>query len=431
MKKKIKKIFVDVTIDKLQRDKKNNPTMEEDFLDMGIGMFIHWSIDVVIGSLASHWMIGADELQRDKLYNELPNLFNPTRFNPEEWALLAKTAGMKYMVFTAKHHGGFCMYDTKTTSFNVMNTRFKNDVLKKVYTAFRKHDIKTGLYFSPLDFTWCLDNNIPLQFSTKKVIPKNNPGLMKYNETQIKEIFNNYGEISTVFFDGPPANLKDIVWNLSPNTIITRSEMPTPELELPDEVVPEPWEACYRLGNSWTYKATNEDYKSGTDIIKLVIETRSKGGNILLNVSPDTFGQIPIKQQELLQELGLFMFFCDESIYNVRPWHVNHEKGGIYYTRKKDSNTVYAFYTNAPWPYGKRKKITLKNVCATKNTIITMLGQNELALEHHPKVDCKTYFKQDANGLTIDAIRCFRPYSSRDWPNPVVFKITNATLPVD
>lgn len=423
---KIKKIFVDITIDELNRTHKNNSEKLDEFLDMGLGMFIHWSIDSTIGSLASHWMIGADKPQLDKLYNELPSLFYPTRFNPTEWALLAKTAGAKYAVFTSKHHGGFCMYDTKTTDFNVMNTAYGKDVLKKVYKAFREQQISTGLYFSPLDFTWCLKNNKELHFTTDEVIPSNNPGLMEYNEEQIREIFTNYGPISTVFFDGPPANLKDIVWEISPETIITRSEMPTPELELPDEIIDEPWETCYRLGNSWTYKATHEDYKTGTDLIKLLINTRSKGGNMLLNVSPNTYGEIPIEQKRLFDELGLFMFFCSEAIYNVRPWRVSQEENGIYYTKNKDSNTVYAFYTNEPWPYGKRKDIVLKNVILSDNSSVEMLGQNGKVLEHSPDTDPTTKYYQDDSGLHINAMRCFRPYSSRDWPNPVVFRITNA-----
>ncbi len=425
MSKNIKKIFVDITIDKLDKTNGNLPEMEENFLDMALGMFIHWSIDVTIGSLASHWMIASHEEMLDKLYKDLPDLFFPTRFNTDEWALLAKTAGMKYVVFTTKHHGGFCMYDTKTTPFNVMNTRFGKDVLSDVMASFRKFDIETGIYFSPLDFTWCKENNKHLQFMTDEVIPSNNPGLLTYNEEQIREIFTNYGPISTVFFDGPPANLKDIVWEMSKNTIITRSEMPTPELELPDEIIDEPWEACYRLGNSWTYKASNEDYKSGTDIIKLLIDTRSKGGNMLLNVSPDTFGQIPIEQQRLLQELGLFIFFCGESIYKVRPYKVAFEENGIFYTKHKDEQTVYVFDTSGPWPYAKRKEITLQNVTISENTKITMLGQNGHTLEHHPETDTTTRFYQDKEGLHINAMRCFRPYSSRDWPNPVVFKITN------
>jgi alpha-L-fucosidase len=422
---KLNRIFVDNTIDKLERSRGNKPEREEWFLDQGLGLFIHWSLDSIIGSVISHWMIGAGEEQIKKMYEELPALFNPYRFNPDDWARLAKTAGIRYSLFTTKHHSGFCMFETKSTDFNVMNTTFGRNITKEVMKSFRAAGISTGVYFSPLDFTWCLNAGKELHFMTPEVIPENNPGLMEYNEMQLREVFKICEKVDTVFFDGPPANLKKVVWEINPDAVISRSEMPTPEIRLPDEIVNEPWEACYYMGNSWNYKATNEKYRTGYELLALLIETRAKGGNLVINISPNHYGEIPHEQERLLQEIGLFMFFNEEAIYEVRPWHVACE-GKYFFTRKKNTDTVYVFCMDNPWRHGERQQHTIKSVRATEKTEIEILGQSGKVLEHHPEADTKTRFRQDAEGLHIDAMRTYRPYSSRDWPNPIVFKITNA-----
>jgi len=421
----LNRIFVDKTIDKLDKSSGNKSEREEWFLDQGLGLFIHWSLDSIIGSVISHWMIGADKEPLRKMYEDLPALFNPYRFRPEDWARLAKTAGVRYSLFTTKHHSGFCMFDTKTTDFNVMNTAFGRNVTKEVMKAFRDAGINTGIYFSPLDFTWCLNAGKELHFTTPEVIPENNPGLMEYNERQLREIFSLCDRIDTVFFDGPPANLKKVVWELNPDVVISRSEMPTPEIRLPEGIVDEPWEACYFMGTSWNYKATNEHYLTGYDLISLLIETRAKGGNLVINISPNHYGEIPHEQERLLQEIGLFMFFNDEAICEVRPWHVPSE-GNYFFTRKKNTDTVYVFCMNNPWRHGERQQHTIKSVRATEDTEVEIVGQSGKVLEHHPEADTKTRFRQDDEGLHIDAMRCYRPYSSKNWPNPVVFRITNA-----
>ena len=135
-----------ITIDR------NKPEQKEWFSDAGFGMFIHWSIDVQLGAIISHNVaVGSDDYQ-NQYFDELPKTFNPKKFDPEEWAKLAKIAGMKYMVFTAKHHNGFCMWDTKTSEFNIMNSGYGKDILEEIIGAFRKYDIAIGLYFSPDDY---------------------------------------------------------------------------------------------------------------------------------------------------------------------------------------------------------------------------------------------------------------------------------------
>ncbi len=125
------------------------------FQDLGLGMFIHWSVDSQLGSVISHSMVGASEEYLQRFIHELPAQFYPNQFNPEDWARLAKLAGMKYVVFTTKHHSGFCMFETKTTDFNCMNTPYGRDITRQIVDAFREQGIAIGFYFSPDDF-WML-----------------------------------------------------------------------------------------------------------------------------------------------------------------------------------------------------------------------------------------------------------------------------------
>lgn len=432
---KPEKVLVDVTIDPNEISTReatggkegNRAEREEWFRDLGFGMFIHWSLDVLLGSVISHWMIGADPRLVRRFIDEYPARFNPYRFRADDYAALAVQAGMKYAVFTTKHHNGFCMFDTASTTFNVMNTPLRLDVTREFAEAFRRHALASGFYFSPLDFYWCFENGRKLHFMTPDVIPQNNPGLMEHNKLQVRELLTRYGDVDMVFFDGPPAGLKELVWELSPDTLVTRGEMPTPEQNMPDEPIPGAWEACFTMGDGWSYKPTNETYKSGTELIELLIKTRAQGGNLLLNVTPDPYGCIPFEQERLLREVGLFLFFNGEAIYKVRPWHVTHE-GNIWFTKAKDEDTVYAFVLGEPWPYGYegRRSVTLRSVRATERTEIEIVGQSGEAIEHQPETHTKAEWHQDESGLHISAMLCYRPYDNRKWPNPIAIRITHA-----
>lgn len=235
-----------------------------------------------------------------------------------------------------------------------------------------------------------------------------------------------------LFLDGRPEGLKELAWELQPDILVTRGEMETPEQNLPGVPLPGPWEACFTLGTQWQFKPTNEQYKSGTRLIEMLIETRAKGGNLLLNVGPTPDGEIPFEQERLLRELALWMFINHEAIYNVRPWYVTNEDH-VWFTKAKDANTVYAFVMPSDWPYqantwprGLRRTFTLKSVRATAETKVEILGQSGRILEYRPEVDPKATWTQDENGLHISAMRAQRVYNDSTWPNPVVIKITYA-----
>ncbi len=403
----------------------NDPERVEWFRDLGLGMFIHWSFDSQLGLVISHSMVGASGDYLFRYMNELPGTFNPKKFDPDDWARLAKLAGMKYVVFAAKHHSGFCMFETETTPFNVMRTPCGRDVTRMVVEAFRRRGIAVGLYFSPDDF-WLLHNlGIIIQRGVPSVLPTNVPALMAHNKAQMRELLTRYGPIDIVFLDGQPDGLKELVWDLQPHAVVTRGEMKTPEQEIPGKPLPGPWEACFTMGTQWQFKPTNEEYKSGTKLIEMLVETRAKGGNLLLNVGPHPDGDIPFEQERLLRELGLWTFVNHEAVYNVRPWHVTNEDN-IWFTKAKDKDTVYAIVTGRPWEYGKLNTVTLKSVRATPGTEIEILGQSGTVLEYKPGINPSATWKQDERGLRITAMRAQRLYNDRKWPNPAVLRITRA-----
>lgn len=424
------KPMVDVTIEEHRKNTAggNDPAQTERFRDFGFGMFIHFSLDSLLCSVISHWMISADPKLCDRFIDEYPSRFRIDDFDPGKWAFLAQQAGARYAVLTAKHHNGFCLWDTATTDFNVTRTPFGRDLLREYFAAFREYGIEPGLYFSPIDFYY--NHRIAgkvLQFTTPDMLQENDPAFLAYNTRQVEELTRNYGPVYCMFFDAPPDSLKQLVWNNQPRCLVTRGEMETPEQVLPDVPPQGAWEGCYTIGDGWSYKPGDNADKTAGDLIRLLIKIRARGGNMLLNVTPDAHGTIPEQQVAVMQEIGLFNFFCGEAIYGVRPFRVLCEDDeSVCYSQSKDGKTVYAYVMDG-WPFGYRgrHRVTLKKLRAAPDTTVRMLGQNGLVLEHRPGIDCDTRFSQDENGLTIDARMCYRPFDNRKWNHPVVFALTN------
>jgi alpha-L-fucosidase len=400
----------------------NRPPRLEWFRDLGFGVFIHWSVDSQLGSVISHSLVGADADYRRRFFDELPRRFNPTRYRPEEWASLIRLAGARYVVFTAKHHSGFAMYDTRTTRFGIMSTPYGKDVTAELIKALRAEGLAVGLYFSPDDFHY-LDTHGKV-IAHSGVTPQEIPGLLEYDRAQLRELLTAYGPIDIVFLDGPAEGLRELVWEIQPDAVVTRGAMETPEQGIPGVPLDRPWEACITMGTSWQYKPTHETYKSGTELLELLIETRAKGGNLLLNVGPKPDGELPLEQQERLRELALWHFIFGEATEGVRPWVVTNE-GDVWFTRGKGADTVYAFVTRVGnWPMGQRRKLTLRSVKATDRTKVAILGQTGEVLEYRPDVDPRPAWRQDADGLHIEATLAQRYYDDRRWPDPVVLKLT-------
>lgn len=411
---------------------KNNPVQSEEFMDWGVGMFVHWSHDSVLGSVISHSMVGASDDYLDRYINDLPQFFNPQEYKPEEWAKLAKLAGLNYMVLTTKHHNGFCMWPTQTTDFSIANTPYKKDIVKQFVDACRKYDLKVGFYFSPEDFHFLYKQGHVIRRWGEYTQSADNPALLAYNKKQLQELLTNYGPIDMVFLDAL-ANVhldKDepiapYIHKLAPNCLVTRGEMVTPEQKIPDEPMPGPWEANFTMGSQWQFKPTNESYKSGGTLIEMLIDIRAKGGNLLINMGPEPSGKIPFEQERRFREMALWMFINQESIHKVRPCPIIKEDG-LWYTRSAaDKSTVYVFIPQGknPMKRGERHEFTLKSIAGNTNSKITVLGQNDKVVEYLGTIDATSKMEQTHEGLKISIVRAQRIYNNGRWPNPIVVKL--------
>jgi alpha-L-fucosidase len=404
----------------------NKPERLEWFRDLGFGIFVHWSHDSQIGSVISHSLVGADADFSRRFFERLPASFNPRKYHPQDWAVLARLAGAKYVVFTTKHHSGFCMYDTRTTSFSVMHTPYGKDVTAELVRALRAEGLAVGFYFSPDDFHYLHSHGKAVARPPHPgVSPQEDPGLLEYDRAQLRELLTNYGPVDMVFLDGPAEGLKQLVWELQPDALVTRGAIETPEQTIPGVPLDRPWEACITMGTQWQYKPAHESYKSGTQLIEMLIETRAKGGNLLLNVGPKPDGELPIEQEERLREIALWSFTFGEALEAVRPWVVTNE-GDVWFTKKKDADTVYAIVTQVGnWQMGDRRRFTLRSLAATERTRVRVLGQSGEVLEYRPDVDPSPRWSQDEAGLHLDVMMAQRLYNDRRWPNPVAIELTH------
>lgn len=413
-------------------ESRNSPEQLEEFIDLALGLFIHWSVDVEYGSVISHSLVGADDDYQRRYFNELPASFNPRDYDPSRWAELASTCGFKYAVLTAKHHNGFCLWPSETTDFTVEQSRYGKDIVGPYTEAFRDEGLKVGLYFSPEDF-WMLHQQghpIAREPAYGYTQPSQNAELREHNQKQMRELLQLYGPVDVWFFDSkePPATLKKLVWDINPDSIVTRGALATPEQALEGAAIDQPWEACFTLGDQWQYRGANEQYKSGSEVIQLLIESRAKGGNLLLNVGPTPSGILPDEQEAILRELGLWLFVNQEAIYRVRPWKIQQE-GDVWFTRAKDDSAVYAFLTNQqPWPLGERREFTLTNVELTENSEVSVLGHGGQVLEYEPTADPAVRAVRQDDGVVLSVMRAQRMYNDRKWSHPIVVRITHPKL---
>jgi len=405
---------------------KNKPEREEWLRNTNDGMFIHFSVDAQLGVVISHSLVGASDDYTDRFFKELPQTFDPSKFDPYEIAILAKLAGMKYIMFTTKHHSGFCMWDTKTTAFNIMNTPYHKDLLKEFVDATRKAGLQVGFYFSPEDFHFLYTHRLPISRDSVTMNDATKKEFDEFTRKQCEELMTNYGKIDLLFIDGEPKEIvKETCWKLQPDILITRGALKTPEQMLPGVTITEPWLSCITMGTAWQYQPTNDRYKSGTKLIELLIEARSKGGSLLLNIGPKANGAIAEEQENKLREMAAWYFINKEAVDNVRPWIITNENN-IWYTASVDKKNVYAIITDAAsWNEGDRKNFVLHSVKSTSSTSISVLGQNSKIQEYKPGKDVSCKFIQTNTGLIVTVVKAQRIYDDHKWPNPVVIKIEN------
>jgi alpha-L-fucosidase len=409
----------------------NKPKREKWFTDLGFGMFIHWSMDVQLGMVISHSMVGASDDYLHRYVHELPKTFNPVNFDAGEWVSAAKRAGMKYIVFTTKHHNGYCMFDTETTDFSIMHSAYGKDVTRMLVDACREAGIAVGFYYSPDDFYFLYKQGTLISRVREKAVASGNPELNAYAKEQIRELMTQYGKIDIVFLDGmeqfAKTELAKLCWDLNPDVVVTRGAIETPEQNTPDSPIPSPWEACYTLGDQWQYRPTNENYKTAKEVILELIDIKAKGGNFLLNFGPDALGNFPPDQLGILNEISLWMFINQEAFENTVPHHVIKEEN-MWFLTSRDGRTAYVFLNEDNWRLGERKTYEIEAFSPTEKSQVSVLGHNGIVLEYQPETDPAPEITATQNGMRVSLTRSQRIYNDRRWNNPVVLKITELDM---
>jgi alpha-L-fucosidase len=379
----------------------NDPQKTEIFRDAGLGLFIHWGINSQVGTEISWPLFNASDDYIEKYY-ALAKTFNPVKFDPAEWARLAKLAGMEYVVFTAKHHDGFCMFDTAYSDFKVTNGSYGRDIALMIAEAFRKEGILAGFYYSPGDFRYQYVTGLRLphlyepDFAAAAPFGPLKKSFVDYERGQVEELLTRYGEIFQLWFDGKCEPLKEKAWQVKRDVFIGRGEIPTPEQAIPGKADDRAWESCLTTSVQWSYKPM-PDIRTPREVIENLVHIRARGGNMLLNIGPRPDGRIAGPDEELLRELGLWMMLYGEGVRGVRPWTVTNE-GDVWLTNRRSDGSVYAFVDldyglTAPGAHAG-KSFALKSVKASQETKVTLLSQAG---------ECE--WKEDEQGLHITVFR--------------------------
>ncbi len=361
----------------------NDPEKTELFRDAGLGLFIHWGPNSQMGTEIS-WPLNNASDDYIKKYYSLAETFNPVLFDAAEWARLAKLAGMEYVVFTSKHHDGFCMFDTAYSDFKITSTPYGRDIVAQIADAFRKEGLLVSFYYSPGDFRYQYETGRRAQFLMAPDFESEVPfgplkkGFVDYERGHVEELLTKYGEVFMLWFDGQCEPLKKHAWRVRQDIFIGRGEIPTPEQEIPGQPDDRAWESCMTTSWQWSYQP-NPDIRTAREVIENLIHIRARGGNLLLNVGPRPDGRIATPDEDLLREIGLWMMLYGEAIKGVRPWTVTNE-GDVWLTSRRSEDTVYAL---ANLEYGLPGikasagcRFTLRSVRTTPETRISMLSQN-------------------------------------------------------
>lgn len=406
--------------------------------DIKFGLLMHWGTYSQWGIVESWSLCPEDEgwcerrgpyaanwYEYKKAYENLQTTFNPTRFNPERWADAAKNAGMKYVVFTTKHHDGFCMFDSKQTDYKITSTKSpfssnpRSNVTKEIFNAFRNQNFMVGAYFSKPDWNtptyW--DPYFPPKDRNVTYSPKRYPDRWQkfkdFTYNQIEELMTGYGKVDILWLDGGwvrPASTIDttISWqktipydqdiDMDRIARMGRSHQPgllvvdrtvtgefenyvTPEQSIPDQYMPIPWESCMTMGDSWSY-IPKENFKSTRKLIHTLVDIVAKNGNLLLNIAPGPDGEWHEEAYTRLQEIGKWMNINSESIYGTKPV-APYRKGQWAFTGKGSSTYVtYLPKEGESLP----ATLTLTDITAAPNTGITLLGYNKpLKVQRKPE----------------------------------------------
>ena len=335
---------------------KENLEAREWFQDARFGLFIHWGVYSVLGD--GEWVMNNQNISI-KEYEKLSTFFNPVYFDAEEWVLMAKNAGMKYITITSRHHDGFSMFDSKASDYNIVDrTPYGKDVLKMLAEACRKHDMKLFFYYSQLD--WYRDDYFP-RGRTGTGIEGRGEGnwddYIDFMKAQLTELLTNYGEIGGIWFDGEWDQIKwdgkrfgtkimdfkldevyKLIHDLQPQALIGSNHhlAPNPgedfqmfEKDLPgrstksfatkaEDIGNLPLEVCETINGSWGFNLKDRKHKSKKDLVQYLVKAAGYDSNLLLNVGPMPNGRIQKEHIKSLKEVGEWVNDYGKTIYGTR-----------------------------------------------------------------------------------------------------------------
>jgi alpha-L-fucosidase len=334
------------------------------------GMFIHWGLYAIpAGVWKGRQIPGIGEwiMYRARIpvaeYEQLARQFNPVKFDAAEWVSLARRAGQKYLVITAKHHDGFCMFKTALTSYNIVDaTPFGRDPMKELAAECQKQGIRFGFYYSQTqDWHHPDGDGNDWDYDPAK---KDFAGYIEnYVKPQVRELLTNYGPIAIIWFDTPrritfeqSRSLVELVHQLQPDCLVNGrignglgDYAEARDNRIPDSLVDMDWEVPATINDTWGYKSYDQNWKPVEELIHKLVDIVSKGGNYLLNVGPTAEGIIPQPSVERLLAIGDWLRVNGESVYNTRPGPLQ----GLEWCRTTvsaiDPNTVYVHIFD--WPH--------------------------------------------------------------------------------
>ncbi len=356
------------------------------FQDQKLALMMHWGAYSQLGLVESwalndadaewsrngvDWDVDGETFKRQ--YRNLNKTFNPVRFQPEKWAELAKEGGFRYLVFTTKHHDGFCMYDSQYSDYKVtapdcpFHTHPKADICANLFEAFRRQGLGIAAYFSKADWHvpsyWAQDTpRGSFMWRGPAYDPATNPErweeFVQFTHNQVMELVSNYGKIDVLWFDagwvcrqsGQDIRIEELMekaravqpWVLSADRTCGGicENYVTPEQCVPEKPLGIPWESCVTMGTSFSY-AYDDNYKSVRQLVHLLLDIVSKGGNLALNVGPQPDGRLSRNAIDRIKGLGAWLKLYGEGVYGTRvcaPYRV----GQCAFTQK--AGRVYAFY---------------------------------------------------------------------------------------
>ncbi len=437
----------------------------EQWKDLKFGLLMHWGTYSQWGIVES-WSICPEDLswatggQKPgvannyadyvKKYTELKKTFNPKKFDPKKWADAAKDAGMKYLVFTTKHHDGFCMFDSKYTDYKITDkdcafaTNPSANITKELFNAFRNDGMWIGAYFSKpdwhSDYYWWdkfppADRNA--NYSVQKY-PAQWKKFVDYTHNQVNEIMTDYGKIDILWLDGgwvrkkTAAEIKEQLSDeaegsryarnpqsedidmprlvkesraVQPGLIVVDRAVPgpnqnylTPEQQIPEKGLPYPWETCMPMATSWSY-VPGDVYKPTEEIIEKLVDIVSKGGNYLLNIGPGPDGELDPVAYARLKEIGAWMKINGQAIYGTRMCNAGNAQTGIHFTRSKNDKTHFIFLSDFP-----AGKLVLNQIPVDDHATIKMLGAAK-----------KLSWKKVAGNIEIDIPQALKTVGDHVW----------------